>query len=267
MASLEYSSPDWLRPQWLLDASSDLNYRLSVLPYEEDRNADMYIILPSLGVVTPVILIQSWSADYEKMSKWGEIDINSYLVNGVLHYPQTAFPGEEGNMVIFGHSNFFKNKPGKYKTIFADIMNLDVDPSDEIRIYYRQTNGSYVQYRYAITKSYETDPSDVGILLPKWGKEITVFACTNGLEWRRILRGELLEGDNLIIGAELRIRVARAKERFEKLPEDIKISIRDQVFEKIAQKEISANTNIYTTEQLLLKRAGLAYIERALITD
>lgn len=264
MDTLEYTSPDWLRPVWLLDASSDVSSWLGVLPYDEDKNADIYIVIPTLGIITPVIVIPKWSADYQNMSKWREININNYLVNGVLHYTQTALPGEEGNMVIFGHSNYFKNKPGKYKTIFADLMNLDVGAEDEIWLYTKQSNGNYKQFKYAITESYETDPSDVAILLPLWGKEITVFACTNGLAGRRIVKGFLLEGNDLFVGTEMRIRVSKASKRFAGFPQELQMNIRDQIFERIAQKENAFSADGYTSEQIALRAAWFAYIERAL---
>lgn len=126
----------------------------------------MYLVIPTLGIVTPIIGIPVDSADYVAMTNGKDIDINSYLVNGVIHYAQTAHPGEEGNMVVFGHSNFYKNKPGKYKTIFADLAAVDVGAHDEMWVYQKVSAGVYRLFKYAIRYSYETTPDDVNILLP-----------------------------------------------------------------------------------------------------
>jgi hypothetical protein len=41
------------------------------------------------------------------------------LHNGVVHYPNTAFPGQQGNVVIFGHSSGQWWAPGNYKFVFT----------------------------------------------------------------------------------------------------------------------------------------------------
>lgn len=180
----------------------------------------MYIVLPTLGVIAPVVDVPKSTDDFEDMMAGGEIDINKYLNDGVMFYPGTAPVGEVGNPVIFGHSNFFRAGQWNFKTIFADIMNLDVGVEDEMRVYWKQGNSDYEMFRYEITQSYETTPEDVGILQPQWGKELTVFACTNWLAGRRILRGKLIEEDEVLITFDTRIRVRKLVERMNSLDAD-----------------------------------------------
>lgn len=78
-------------------------------------------------------------------------------------------------------------------------MALDPDITDEMWIYRKQASGSYELLKFSILKSYETAPTDVGILKPQGGKELTVFGCTNGLEGRWILRGKLIENDEVLV--------------------------------------------------------------------
>lgn len=153
--------------------------------------------------------------DFEDMVNGQEIEINKYLIEGVMNYPNSGVPGVEGNPVIFGHSNFFKNGDGKYKTIFADIMNLDADIRDEMWVYVKQDSGEYELRKFSIERSYETNPQDVGILRPQGGKELTIFACTNGLEGRWILRGKLIPNDEVLVPYPTKFRIAAIKDALE----------------------------------------------------
>lgn len=96
------------------------------------------------------------------MIKGGQIDINAYLDRGVLEYAGGAEPGYVGHSTIFGHSNQYKNAAGDYKTIFASLFWLD--PSDQVWVYDKQSDGSYKLFKYEVTQSYLTNPKDVGIL-------------------------------------------------------------------------------------------------------
>lgn len=232
-SSLEYTSPDWFRAYPLDEAPEDIDYRKSVLPYPEDRDDDMYLVLPTLGLVTPVVNVPRDSKDFATMVSGKDININQYLVEGVMQYPNSGTPGQEWNPVIFGHSNFFKNGAGKYKTIFADLMALDPDITDEMRIYLKKADGTYDLLKFSILKSYETTPTDVGILKPQWGKELTVFGCTNGLEGRWILRGKLIENDEVLVPYPLKFRFVDLLEQLAKKPPERRKEIIIAVLEKV----------------------------------
>lgn len=78
----------------------------------------MYIVIPTTGVVTPVMSIPEDTRDFSILVSGKETNVQPYLQNGVLHYPKTANPGEYGNMVVAGHSSYFTWSPGRFKTIF-----------------------------------------------------------------------------------------------------------------------------------------------------
>lgn len=264
--SLVYDSPTWFTPFSLEEAPEELAYWLQILPYDTAENTAMYVVMPTLWLITPVILIPEWSDDYENMSQWLEIDINKYLVDGVLHYPRTPMPGEEGNSVIFGHSNFYKDWLWDYKTIFADIMALDVSVRDEIWVYIKDLESTwYTLRKFSVDESYETVPTDVGILQPKWWKELTVFACTNWLEWRRILRGMLIEDDEIHISYPLKFRIWDIVEQLaSKEPSRID-DILSESLTAIERIRISLDTVDETDHYSLYKLYVLQYIERQLL--
>jgi hypothetical protein len=34
-----------------------VDYWTSIIPFEEDRNADVYIVMPTIGVVAPIVFV------------------------------------------------------------------------------------------------------------------------------------------------------------------------------------------------------------------
>ena len=253
--SVAYETPDWVSPYIdIREAPTDISYWKSVLPWEQYQDESMYIVLPTLWVVAPVVDVPKWSQDYITMVGWNAIDIDKYLNDGVMFYPWTAPIGEVGNPVIFGHSNFFRAWQWNFKTIFADIMNLDVWVEDEMRVYRRQPwQQDYQKYRYEITQSYETIPEDVWILQPQGWKELTVFACTNGLEWRRILRGKLIEDSEVLITFNTRIRMRQLSDRLQKLTSDQQRQIKVTLIRAIDSVELSLPDTLETYDEKYLK--------------
>ncbi|MEI7838798.1 MAG: sortase, partial [bacterium] len=101
-----------------------------------------------INVVAPVVYdIPSISPD----------DIIRALEKGVGHYPQSAFPGQTGNVVIVGHSsnNYFNN--GKYKYAFVLLDKLNI--GDTFMINYNSK-----QYVYQVYSRKIVEPTDVSVL-------------------------------------------------------------------------------------------------------
>lgn len=143
-------------------------------------------------------------------------------------------------------------------------MNLDVGPYDEIWVYTRKEDGTYQMQRFEIEHSYETVPSDVEILLPLGGKELTVFACTNGLAGRRILRARYIEDEEVLIPFPMRQRTYELMKKLsEKSPERQK-EIADIVINRIEEilPTIPSKTDNY---HLKFKKYVLQYLERELV--
>lgn len=263
-ASLAYEQPDRATPFSLDQAPDTITYRKSILPYQEDQDADMYIVLPTLGIVAPIIILSEDSWDYQQMFAWNQININKYLIRWVLLHAGTWIPGEVWNPVIFGHSNFYKNKLGDYKTIFADIMNLDVGHHDEIWIFVKQKNGTYDLRKFSIQASYETVPEDIGVMKPQGGKEITVYACTNWLAWRWILKGKYREKNETLVPYPMIWEMDDMIEKLEELDEARRKDIIKIVLNKIesVRKHIVSWNLTYHDK---FKKYLLNWIERKLI--
>lgn len=261
--ALEYTSPDRFTPFPLDKAPEDINYWTSIIPYPEDRNEDMYIVMPTLWLITPIVFVPENSDDYKNMVTGQEIDINKYLPEWVMHYPSTWLPGDVWNPVIFGHSNYFKNREGKYKSIFADIMNLDAHPTDEIWIFTRNSTWEYDIYKYNIEKSYETVPTDVGILNPTGWKELTVFACTDGLNGRWILKWVLRENDEILITYPMKFDVYDIVNRLEWLSN----SRRQEVVIAWVKRIEEIRKNMWSAKSTSdkYKKYVLKYIEEQLV--
>ncbi len=80
------------------------------------------------------------------------------LAKGVVHYPDTAIPGEYGNPYIFGHSSDYFWKPGDYKEVLKPLIDIPLDTP----IYITNHRGDQFVYRVIETKI--VGPNDVSVL-------------------------------------------------------------------------------------------------------
>lgn len=132
---------------WLPPGSSSKSF---------SNRVDYYSLsIPSLEIFNAVVRV-------------GGEDLSSYLV----HYGGTAYPGDFGNAVIFGHSvlpQFFN--PKDYMTIFSLLPTLKY--GDEIII-----NFDGVRYRYQVEEMVEVKPDDLSILEQRFDDSyISLVTC------------------------------------------------------------------------------------------
>lgn len=241
---ISYESPTRFQPIGLTGVSEDIAYRTSLLPFSGAQDYPLYVVIPTLGLIAPIVEIPPWTKDHMQMIDGKSININTYLSSWVLHYPGTALPGQIWNIVIFWHSNFLRQGVGDYKTIFADLMNLDVWPYDEIRIYQKGENDFFNLFKYTIEQSYETNPQDVEILLPIEGEELTVFACTNGIEWRWIIKARRVSADEFFVPYALKFRLYEALQKLAHKDADRQMSIRNEVLIALERKRIHTGLQV-----------------------
>lgn len=169
--SVDTSIPDRFKPS----DNKDIKYRLEVLPYEEYRYHDQYLVIPAMGLVAPIMEVDKTSADYKNAIKWKGFDYNKYLEGWPLIYPGTPGIGENGNTFIFGHSNYRHNKPWKFKTIFR--LTYNIEKNDKIRVY-KKFEWKWVFFEYTVTMSQKVWAKDVRIISPeKWKNTITLSWC------------------------------------------------------------------------------------------
>lgn len=129
----------------------------SVAPTEDPE-----VIIPKINVEIPV--------DYSQTTTEEKI-IEGALNNGVVHYPTTSLPGENGNAAFFGHSSNNIFNPGKYK--FAFVMLRQLVPGDTFYL----TKDSKV-YVYKVFSKTVVEPNEVGVLDPVEGHTATATLIT-----------------------------------------------------------------------------------------
>jgi LPXTG-site transpeptidase (sortase) family protein len=113
-------------------------------------SSDPEVIIPKINSEVPVVYDVNSIAD---------ADIQQGLERGVVHYYGTAAPGQDGNVVIVGHSSGNIFNAGKYK--FAFSLLRAVNPGDT---FYLQKDGK--RYVYQVYEKKVVKPTDVGVLGP-----------------------------------------------------------------------------------------------------
>ncbi len=184
-ASLVYTPPTWFQPHSLSSAPTDASYWINdVLPYEEDRYEDIYLVIPQLWLVTPVVQIPKWGSDYTNMKNWYQIDINKYLVSWIIEYASSVKPWYWGKRIDFWHSNYFKDKAWRYKSIFASLMALD--PGDQAWYFVKNQSWGYDLERYQVDQSFNVNPTEWVKYMARdeEGADALIFWCTHWLDWR-----------------------------------------------------------------------------------
>jgi sortase A len=108
------------------------------------------VIIPKINVEVPVV----YGVD--------TIDDNAVenaLESGVVHYADTAMPGQDGNLVIVGHSSNNIFNKGKYKFAFVLLSRLENGDT-----FYIQKDGK--RYTYQVYKKEIVAPDNVSVLGP-----------------------------------------------------------------------------------------------------
>jgi sortase A len=109
---------------------------------------DPEVIIPKINVEIPVVYDSAATNDTV---------IQKDLEQGVVHYAGTANPGQDGNLVIVGHSSNNIFNPGKYK--FAFVLLHQLQPGDT---FYLLKDGK--RYTYQVYKRQVVAPNDVSVL-------------------------------------------------------------------------------------------------------
>lgn len=120
------------------------------------------IIIPKINVEIPV--------DYS-LTSMSEDVVQKGLENGVVHYPATTKPGEQGNAAFFGHSSNNIFNPGKYKFAFVLLSNLQAGD-----MFYLTYNKKV--YAYKVFEKKVVNPDETWILNPVEGKTATAALIT-----------------------------------------------------------------------------------------
>ena len=122
---------------------------------------DNSISLTALGISAPISFDSALDAT----------TVHNNLERGVIHLDGTAHPGQQGIVVISGHSsNYFWDK-GQYNTIFAPLEKTG--PGMQIAVAYAGR-----QYVYQVTRTYVVKPDNLSVLSDSKLTGIRLLTCT-----------------------------------------------------------------------------------------
>jgi sortase A len=131
------------------------------LTNNEHISPNPVIIIPKINIEIPVVYDEP-SIDEEA--------VQHSLEKGILHYPTTSNPGEQGNAVFFGHSSSNILNNGKYK--FAFVLLNRLQNGDTFMI---QKDGK--RYVYKVFDRKIVPPTDVSVLDPLDRPTATLITC------------------------------------------------------------------------------------------
>jgi len=136
---------------------------IDITPYENR------IVIPKIGKNIPLVEITQQTVSW--VDELNNIFMEE-LKNGVIRYPGSAKPGEDGNSFIFGHSSNNVWEEGDYNDVFALLDNVDFE--DEVIVYYGQE-----KYVYKIAAKDVIRPGDVSVLKSDSSdrSQITLMTC------------------------------------------------------------------------------------------
>lgn len=146
----------WANLKFLVQRQQQLNQpSVQTTAVPEKMEPDL-LIINSLGIKVPVVYV----------NQANETAFQTGLINGVVHYPGTALPGQFGNCYIFGHSSDYIWSKGHYKSVFAVLPKIN--KGAEIVISDSQGN----EYRYIVFDSRKVAASDTSVLAQDHTKKI-----------------------------------------------------------------------------------------------
>lgn len=146
---------------------------------------DPRLVIPKIGKNVPLVFT---SEDLLAREDWKGLDaaIQADLERGVVHYPGTAMPGQEGNAFFTGHSSYYLWNRGRYNEVFARLSELQ--KGDTYVVYHRGR-----PHHYRVRTVFEVLPQDVSVLdQPSGSYWSTLMTCSPvGTTLRRlIVQGE-----------------------------------------------------------------------------
>ncbi|MDP3727203.1 MAG: sortase [bacterium] len=141
------------------------------------------IIIPTIAVTAPVIFPES--ADLAAL--------NAALLQGVVHYPGSALPGDPGTVFLFGHSTGLAVVHNKNFEVFNRLSELR--GGDIVRLAYGER-----EYWYRV-RSIELKRTDAAVidLAPSGVPRLVLTTCNvfGGVDDRFIVTADFMESHPL----------------------------------------------------------------------
>lgn len=176
--------------------NTDLDYWVNeVLPFDQDKDADTYLVYPEHWIVVPIV--QPTQADQALINKGESFNHYPYLENGWIFYYGSSPVQSKGNMVIAAHSSYKEDDPGRYKTVFQALPISRA--GDKIFVYIKNNQGSFDFFEYEIFDSYATEATNVSVLNQNVSEyTLTTYGCyvIGSNEDRRINQATLVHKES-----------------------------------------------------------------------
>ena len=114
--------------------------------------------------------------------------LDGELDKGAVRYPTSAKPGEQGNVIVFGHSSYLPLVKNPAYKAFNGIQNLEIGESIIVK-------GLSHQYVYRVVSVYSANAGTDGIPLTVEGSMLTLATCDSfgKVSDRFIVTAELVE--------------------------------------------------------------------------
>lgn len=96
--------------------------------------------------------------------------LDEALLTGTVRYPTSSKLGEEGNVILFGHSSYLPIVNNKAFKAFNEIQNLK--KGDKIMVH-----GETMTYVYVVKQVAEADAESAAIPLNTKGNTLTLATC------------------------------------------------------------------------------------------
>jgi LPXTG-site transpeptidase (sortase) family protein len=117
------------------------------------------LAIPSIGLIAPMV----WNIEEQAVQR--------SLQRGLVHYKGTAKPGQEGNMVVFGHSSDYFWKRNPYATIFALLPKVAI--GDLVTV----TDAQGVTHQYRVDGKKVVSPFQRSVMEYTPGHQLTLITC------------------------------------------------------------------------------------------
>jgi len=127
-----------------------------------DPNAPSSLVVPSINVNAPIVFDEPSTVEWK---------VQIALRHGTVHYGNTALPGQNGTVVIVGHSSGQPWAPGDYKWIFTLLDKVKV--GDQLQINYQG-----IAYVYQVTDTKVISPDDLSVLNQAATPTLSLITCT-----------------------------------------------------------------------------------------
>lgn len=122
--------------------------------------------IPKLNIKAPIVFDVSGANEKAYLKA---------LEGGVAHLAGSPRPNEAGNTFIFGHSQYYKLRPGNYKEVFKELDKLIRD--DEFSIFYQDKEIKYKVVENKIVKFDDWSIQDGPTAKDPKDKTITIMTC------------------------------------------------------------------------------------------